>query len=726
MPITFISSAANMKRLTVQWSFKHSAVMAVLLMACCCAQAQNASMDEDPASDDAIELKTTYVRPEYVEIERLRETKEIIVIPKEDLVERGNRTISDVLEGVPGVSVNTSGWGSIDLRGQGNDTANRNLQVMLDGAPITTLLNHPHSTNYDVVPVEELERIEIIPGGGSVLYGSGTAGGVINITTNLRSMKDPKTSAFGEWNSDGYRIGASVGALLNEKFSFLGTVSKIDRDLYFKNTYRNSNYYSAGIRWDLTETQSLTLRASRLEEDSQFIKTASARNIQKYGKDYVPPWTTQTVGVDENGQLIKRQVRSYLNGDRAINSYNLSYANDLTDRLHLTADSFYSDGYFSNNQYEDQIIDQESKGLKLKLDIDYLEGSDLLLGFDYTKQSADFNYIGSWRTDSSGKHYGEPYSFLYDKTVIALYGLNTLKRGDFSFTQGLRRELTKWEYDKTGNRIAGADTSDRWNTALELSAAWRYRDTGRIYARYERGYTVPDGLMISDQAVVNGDKVYKNTNAEDEKYDMYEIGLRDKVAFSTVSVSLWMSNTNNQLYRMYVRGLNDARTLNLLQTRRWGADVSLQQTIGRLTLTESYSWLKGRSDYTSAGSRFMDEVGKDKIDFTRSGLQKVPQHSLSVLAKYDFTDNFSGDIRYTYYGKYNNFLSDAEKETDGIVKSRQIVDTSLHFKPWEHLEIYAGVTNLFNEKYYDYVSIGSWSLIPGRERTYFVGLRGTY
>ena len=63
---------------------------------------------------------------------------------------------------------------------------------MLDGAPITTLLNHPHSTNYDVVPVEELERIEIIPGGGSVLYGSGTAGGVINITTNLRSMKDPK------------------------------------------------------------------------------------------------------------------------------------------------------------------------------------------------------------------------------------------------------------------------------------------------------------------------------------------------------------------------------------------------------------------------------------------------------------------------------------------------------------------------------------------------------
>ena len=64
MPITFISSAAHTKRLTAQWSFKHSAVMAALLMACCSAQAQNARMDEDQASDDAIELKTTYVRPE--------------------------------------------------------------------------------------------------------------------------------------------------------------------------------------------------------------------------------------------------------------------------------------------------------------------------------------------------------------------------------------------------------------------------------------------------------------------------------------------------------------------------------------------------------------------------------------------------------------------------------------------------------------------------------------
>ncbi|MFO5855163.1 TonB-dependent receptor plug domain-containing protein, partial [Klebsiella pneumoniae] len=75
------------------------------------------------------------------------------------------RTISDVLKSVPGISVDTSGQGNIDLRGQGAETSQRNLQVLLDGAPITTLANHPYTTNYDIIPVEQLERIEIIPGG---------------------------------------------------------------------------------------------------------------------------------------------------------------------------------------------------------------------------------------------------------------------------------------------------------------------------------------------------------------------------------------------------------------------------------------------------------------------------------------------------------------------------------------------------------------------------------
>ena len=123
----------------------------------------------EAAYEQDVELQPSYVRPDYVEIERLRTTKEIIVLPKEVIRERGNRTVSDALQNVPGISVGTTGAGEIDIRGQGAGQANRNIQVLIDGAPITTLVNHPMSTNYDVVPVEQIERIEVIPGGGSVL-----------------------------------------------------------------------------------------------------------------------------------------------------------------------------------------------------------------------------------------------------------------------------------------------------------------------------------------------------------------------------------------------------------------------------------------------------------------------------------------------------------------------------------------------------------------------------
>ena len=164
------------------------------------------------ASDTGtVELADTVVSPEYIEIERLRNTKEIIVVNKEQIQEQGNRTVSDVLSKIPSISVNATGQGQIDIRGQGSDQAARNIQVLLDGAPITTLVSHPMQTNYDVIPVEQLERIDIIPGGGSVMYGSGASGGIVNLTSSLNSMNNPETSIYGEWNSKGYRAGATAG-----------------------------------------------------------------------------------------------------------------------------------------------------------------------------------------------------------------------------------------------------------------------------------------------------------------------------------------------------------------------------------------------------------------------------------------------------------------------------------------------------------------------------------
>lgn len=62
------------------------------------------------------------------------------------------------------------------MRGQGNKS-NIAVKVMIDGRAINVLDNSHGVTPLDSINLDNVERIEIIPGGGSVLYGSGTRGG---------------------------------------------------------------------------------------------------------------------------------------------------------------------------------------------------------------------------------------------------------------------------------------------------------------------------------------------------------------------------------------------------------------------------------------------------------------------------------------------------------------------------------------------------------------------
>lgn len=698
--------------------------------------ALEADEEDTYGEEDAVELQASYVRPDYVEVERLRATKEIIVIPKSEIQGKGKRTISDVLSKVPSVSVGSTGMGEIDIRGQGSDQATRNIQVMIDGAPITTLVNHPVNTDYDVVPVEQLERIEVIPGGGSVLYGSGASGGVINITTNLRSMEDPKNTATAEWNSKGYRTTANLGGTFaDNRFAYDFSASHLERDLYFRDTYRDSNYFSGGLRWNLTDKQTLVFRASRLEEDSQYIGNVSIDKVKAEGEDYRPDYKDITVGLDAEGHKITKRVRDYLNGDRRLDTVNVSYMNDWSDDLRFTVDAFYNNGYFSGVDDENKVMDHDGHGVKAKADWDYSDMGSLLIGADYTVQKASLAYDNYKRLNYQDKTYTrQPLHYNYEKDIYALYLLNTVKWSDFEFTQGARRELTQWKFDKNDSSEGeGSGTSDRWNWAFELSAAWNYRDTGRLYVRYERGYTVPDGLQITDSvpAADGSGKIMSATDAEDEEFDIYEIGLRDQLPFTSVSITGWMSNTDNQMNRFYYMDDNykfHRRTLNYLKSRRWGVDLSFVQTIGNLTLEESYSYTMGRTRCNSAEACRFLEGHNVSIDYASSGLQKVPKHKAYLRATYDFTDDLSATAEYSYFGRYNNFMKKSEEANGWVIDDHSLVDLSMRWDATKYISVYGGVTNLFNEEYWDYQSgvPGSSTVIPGAKRAFFIGLKGTY
>lgn len=128
-------------------------------------------------NDKAIQMQKVVVSATGFEQDADNNLRNVIVIDGKDLEKRGFNTLEQALERISGISFVNFGLGrNIDMRGQGSKS-NIAVKVMVNGNAINVLDNSHGVTPLESVNLNNIERIEIIPGGGSVLYGSGTRGG---------------------------------------------------------------------------------------------------------------------------------------------------------------------------------------------------------------------------------------------------------------------------------------------------------------------------------------------------------------------------------------------------------------------------------------------------------------------------------------------------------------------------------------------------------------------
>ncbi|MGV3628187.1 MAG: TonB-dependent receptor plug domain-containing protein, partial [Betaproteobacteria bacterium] len=107
------------------------------------------------------------------------------VISAEDIRRSPAKTVPDLLAEQAGVQIhdffgNNAATTTIDLRGFGI-TATQNTLILVDGRRVSDI--DQSGVQWSAVPLANVERIEIVRGGGSVLYGDGAVAGVINIIT---------------------------------------------------------------------------------------------------------------------------------------------------------------------------------------------------------------------------------------------------------------------------------------------------------------------------------------------------------------------------------------------------------------------------------------------------------------------------------------------------------------------------------------------------------------
>lgn len=246
----------------------------------------------------------------------------VTVIDREQIEKSHADNIVDILKGVAGIVVSdTSGVGAkarVDLGGFG-ETASANNVVLIDGRRI----NSPDlsGTDWAQIPLSQIERIEIIHGGGSTLYGDGAVGGAINIVTRIPESGgqiSAQAGSFGSYQGSA-RAGADAGRVRvesnistsksdgyrqNSLFERADAGARAEADLSDRLSFRMSGNYHrdrAGLPGALTAAQ---VAADRKQSNSPSDFSQTTDSFADAGLN----WTDGAFGFDLAGGIRDRKT----------------------------------------------------------------------------------------------------------------------------------------------------------------------------------------------------------------------------------------------------------------------------------------------------------------------------------------------------------------------------------------------------------------------------------
>ncbi|WP_291259293.1 TonB-dependent receptor [Fusobacterium sp.] len=638
------------------------------------------------------------------------------IVTSQKIKEKEYKTVLEVLEDIPSISITKDTFGStVDLRGQGSTIAKRNVQVLIDGVAVNSLDTSMTSTPINTIPVSSIERIEVIPGGGSVLYGSGTAGGVISIITK-RGKELRADVAYDHTSFGGNKYDVSAGQSLGN-FDANVIYSKTNADGYRSQSHDDTEFFQGNLKYNISNTQALEFKYSHHESDI-----------------FSPDMLTKEQLKEDRKQAGKNVTKVNTEKD----DYVLTYNTKLSDNLEFNMIAFQNE---TNMKIADKgkkpygFFDDEKKGIKPKLKYYYGENknSSLVIGVDYidneAKRWANMDQMNISVTQNK-----------FNKESFGAFVMNNYATGNFEFNQGFRYE--KSEYDIWRKSITSPPgmpfsikkeldkNKTEENFALELSGSYLYSDTGKVYTRVEQGFTSPPPALLTDTVPyekfamgrpMSGTN-YELNDLESETYRSIELGMSDYIGNTSINTSIFYTQTDNEIYTYMVGMGKQTLNYNIDKTERFGAEIALEHYFGKLTLSESYQYM--HAEIKEGTEKKYDDKGNrlNGVDLAGRKIEGVPTHKFTFGAKYDFTPNFNinGEVIYTgdSYIKNDNLSGKRGSYTVTNIRTGYSFDNGL--------TLYAGVNNLFNKKYYDSVDYNSkdgYTYDPAAERNYYVGFR---
>jgi iron complex outermembrane recepter protein len=579
------------------------------------------------------------------------------IISADEIRDSSANTVAEVLNKLGGVHTRISFIGvpdtPLDLRGFGM-TGNENTLVLINGQRISE--NEQVAPRLSAIPINAIERIEILRGAGAVLYGSGATGGTINIITRAATGTQPSGSASAATGSHSLRDLRGSAEAGSGGWGIRVNGQHTETDNYRKNNRAEQDAASGELRYGDRDD----FIALNLGGDSQKARLPGPRSEVQLE---TAPRETAT----PNDYMNTRSQIVSLRGEKRFDE--LTLAMDVGHREKTVR--FFSDfGFgFISKQDTEVKVDSISPRLYWTSPIAGLQNR-LTVGFDWSEWTYTNDWLNSFgNRDEKGKQRNRA---LYFRDELAL-------RPGTRVTIGARREHVEQSQEEQLTPIPRTSVShslSAYELALQQNLGQGLFAYGRLGKSYRVG-NIDDNRCFFPPC---------NPLLKPQRSHEQELGLQWHDKRSSFRISLFDIDLDDEIHFNAITFTN----MNLSPTERRGLELE-----GKALLGETVD-ISARYAHTTARFRSGVYFGND---VSGNDVPLVPEERISLILGWQ-------PIPATRLSATVNYVGSQRYDNDQVNRFRSMPDyTITDIKASHEIGLWrlsAGVNNLFDRAYYSY------------------------
>lgn len=619
------------------------------------------------------------------------------VVTQEEIEENKPLSTVDVLRKVPGVHApKEHGRGlrpNIGFRGMNPSRSRSGTLLTADGAPLQPAVYGAKSAYYNL-PVDNVERIEVIRGASSVLYGPGSVGGVVNYVTK-NPPAEPEIGVRETIRQGGlFNTHLSWGNSTDEGTGMLVSYANKEGELMRDNTETSLDDFNIKARVPTAGGGEMTYRVNYYREVSE---TPGGLTAQQFKKD------------PEQSQ----RSHDVFKGRRG--SFDVNYQQPLSGNKTFQGKVYMN--WFERNWYIADDVDGAATSNSQFLREFFVMGAEPRLTVNDWKAGVRVHFENMNNVSREGDSPGARSGKTTGETSMTTTALSGYLEGDHPVTQrltltpGIRYEWIDQElsdgFGETHGPGGGGQGTIGQSLTQEVVGGLGFRyalEPVKLYGGYHRTFQPPSFRQAIDPTTGT------DTDLDAEKGDNYELGLRGNVSRDFhADVTLFHINFDNKIVTESGQQTNGGRTTHN------GIEAALNYRMtNRITTDVNYTYSKAEFDQGANKGNQLPMAPENKISW---GLNYAPSKRLKLRLDGRFVDEQFTDAA--------NTVEESADGASGQLPEYDVWNLRADYN-FGNVKAFAGINNLLDEEYRVRRQAFFNGIIPGQKRSVYAGFKAKF